>query len=256
MEKILGVDFSGSKHPAKKIALAELETKDVLTLKKVYLLSDLKPLENPYALLVSIIAEFPIAGLDAPLGLPFHSIGVDSYEELLKRFSDKFESAEQLYVHGKNFKKEPKREAEMVAGVPFSAYNLRLYRQTWNAIGQVARPLVWEHNFSVAGAMNRKNKLLLEACPASYWKKIARLNASYKGKSTALLKERENKLNYLINKEQLCVLKGQKEKIIQNAEGDLLDAVTCAIIAKYARVKGANIGKTGEPGVFYGAEKK
>ena len=28
MEKILGVDFSGSKRPENKIALAELETKD------------------------------------------------------------------------------------------------------------------------------------------------------------------------------------------------------------------------------------
>lgn len=256
MEKILGVDFSGSKRPENKIALAELENKDVLTLKKVYLLSDLKPLENPFALLVSIIAKFPITGLDAPLGLPYSSIEVDSYDELLKRFSDQFKTPEQLYAHGKNFKKEPKREAETVAGVPFSAYNLRLYRQTWNAIAQVARPLVWEHNFAVAGAMNRKNKLLLEACPASYWKKIARLNASYKGKSTALRKERENKLNYLINQEQLYVLKDQKEKIIQNTEGDLLDAVTCAIIAKHARVNVANINNPGEPGVFYGSEKK
>ena len=256
MEKILGVDFSGSKRPANKIALAELETKDVLILKKVYLLSDLKPLGNPYAVLVSVIAKFSITGLDAPLGLPYSSIEIDSYEELLKLFSDKFETAEQLYAHGKKFKKEPKREAETVAGVPFSAYNLRLYRQTWNAIAQVVRPLVWEHNFSIAGAMNRKRKMLLEACPASYWKKIARLNASYKGKSTALLKERENKLNYLINQEQLCVLKGQKEKIIQNTDGDLLDAVTCAVIARHAKVKAANTNKMGEPDVFYGAEKK
>ena len=137
--------------------MAELEIKGFLNLKKVYLLSDLKPLENPFALLVSVIAKFPITGLDAPLGLPYSSIEVVTYEELLKRFSDKFETAEQECAHGKILKKN-QREAEMVAGVPFSAYNLRLYRQTWSAITQVVTPLVREHNFSVAGAMNRKNK--------------------------------------------------------------------------------------------------
>lgn len=256
MEKILGVDFSGSKHPAKKIAIAELETKDLLRLKNIYLLSELKSLENPFALLVSIIAKFDITGLDAPLGLPYNSIDVASYEEFLNQFTNKFKTADQLYEHGKNFKKEPKREAERVAEVPFSAYNLRLYRQTWSAISQVVTPLVYEHSFSIAGAIDHKNKILLEACPASYWKKIAQLSGPYKGKSTALHKERENKLNYLIRQEQLFVLKNQKEKIIQNTEGDLLDAVTCAVIAKQAGEKAASLNKTGEPDVFYGAKKK
>jgi hypothetical protein len=216
----------------------------------------LKPVIDPYALLVSIIVKADIIGLDAPVSLPLQSFVGYSYEDLLREFPVKFKTANDLYMYGKTFEIEPKRQSERAARVPFSAYNLRLFRQTWHAIMFVVRPLVNEHDFAVAGALQNKEKILLEACPASYWKLVAGFKAAYKGKSENNLKERINKLDFLVNEEKLSISEEQRERIIQNTDGDLLDAVTCAVIAKNTGKTHLKYSSIGEPGVFYGKRKK
>lgn len=254
MEKILGIDFSGAQRPAKKIAIAALNAVD-LSITSCQTLEAVAGRNASYDSLVDIAGDASIIGIDAPLGFPAQLGFPIHFPDFISSFKKKFPDPESLYEFGKTFAREPKRESERLAAVPFSAFNLRLYRQTWAAISQVAWPLIENYDFSILGLPGKTGKQIIETCPASYWKKVADLPMPYKGKDSKHRKEREAKLAHLQKQAQLLITKDIKERAVFDQEADLLDAITCAYIAWSTYKSNSEVKNSNEPLVCYGEKK-
>jgi Protein of unknown function (DUF429) len=175
---VYGVDFSGAVDAGKRIWIAEAVPCDgvlsVRALDPAYKLPGSAVGRRPaLCALRRLIGARPAAvvGIDVPFGLPAALVGQASWLDFLRWFvgrypdADGFKSACLDAANGK----ELKRATDRSARTPFSAYNLRLYRQTFFALDEVIGPLVLAQE-AVAAPMQPRTAgrtTLVEVCPAS-----------------------------------------------------------------------------------------
>jgi hypothetical protein len=114
------------------------------------------------------------------------------------------------------------------ARTPFSAYNLRLYRQTWLGIAHLLAPLVATGRVGVAPMLPAPDGgvLLAEACPASTLRRLGAAG-TYKGRTPAARTQRRTLLN-LLAKNGVQLTENAYETAAENRGGDALDAVIAA----------------------------
>lgn len=237
--KVYGVDFSGAKKAGSKIWIASaLIVRDVLKIEDCFQAKDLPGSSAErdsclQALCHFISSQKPCAfGLDFPFGLPKKLVKANSWEEFLLSFSNHYPDSEQFrkicWVIAGNC--EERRDTDRISQTPLSAYNLRLFRQTYFGIRDVLAPLVRDESACVLPMQSATpdKPWLLEVCPASTLRQM-RLPLRYKN----IRKEnRAARTSILEGIEKTGAISIQtsalRSKILDDRHGDALDSVIAA----------------------------
>ncbi len=238
--RVLGVDFSGARDAGNKIWIAEaIVTASGIEIESCRRARDLPggAVDRDHALgaLVELLAgeSDTLAGFDFPFSLPAKLIFERSWEEFVSAFAQRYPTPESFRddCTDRSDGRELKRRTDVEARVPFSAYNLRLYRQTYWGIRDVLHPLIVNDSARVIPMQIPRAgvSVIAEICPASTLKR-EELYGSYKGRGPKLRMAREFIVEQLIER---CALqrpgKSDLSNILDNNGGDALDAVIAAI---------------------------
>lgn len=236
---VYGVDFSGAVDAGKRIWIAEAVASDGLLS-----VSGLDPahrlpgsaVEREAALgaLRRLIAARPAAvvGIDVPFGLPASLVGQATWLDFVRWFvgrypdADGFKAACWAAAAGK----ELRRATDRSARTPFSAYNLRLYRQTFFALDEVIGPLVLAGH-AVAAPMQPRTAgqaTLAEVCPASTLK-AHRQYVPYKRAEHGAGRVRI--VEWLAQTTPMVIPAEPRAVALADANGDAVDALVAAAAA-------------------------
>ena len=239
---VVGVDFSGARHAGDHIWIAAgTQQAGRLTLEACLPARELPGGARDREMALAALRDFlaserrAAAGLDFPFSLPRSLIEETGWRDFLRAFPARYPDPEALRTECRRAAggRELKRCTDVEAKVPFSAYNLRLYRQTHAGIGSVLLPLVESGAARVIPMQARATGkvLLAETCPASLLKRLD-LYSSYKGRSEVLRASRIKLMDTLINNGLLNKPdKAVWERIVDDPGGDALDSVLAAIAA-------------------------
>lgn len=249
--RVIGVDFSGARQAGDHIWIAVgTQANGRLTLESCRPARDLpggaRDRHSALAALRAFLAgeKRAAAGLDFPFSLPRPLIPETRWVSFLHAFPGRYPDAESLREACRSAARgrELKRFTDIAAKVPFSPYNLRLYRQTHAGIAEVLLPLVQSDAARVVPiqAPVPGKVLLAETCPASLLKRL-HLYAPYKGRGEALRDRRRALIKKLENKGLLTEPnKSLSERLVDDRGGDALDAVLAAVVAaNLPRLRGA-----------------
>lgn len=236
---VYGVDFSGAKDAGRKVWIAA-GIRDGTA----FHLHSCQPAErlphgsrrrdDCYAALRTLIADETnaAAGLDFPFSLPESLVDEASWEDFVLAFPTRYPDPESFrsacrHVTGG---KERKRRTDVEQKTPFSAYNLRLYKQTYFGIRDVLHPLVRDHRAWVVPMQPAKpgRSWVLEVCPASTLKQ-AGLYQPYKGKSAQRRAQRERLLTSFEEAGLLSIDDDLRADLVADPAADGLDSVVAAI---------------------------
>lgn len=241
-DRVAGVDFSGARAAGKNIWIAEgAVTADGVKIEMLQCAADLPGGANAFdpamTALVDHVATLTehVIGFDFPFSLPADLIEQDTWPAFIHDFASNYSTPEQFREHCRDRTggREYKRATDTEARVPWCAYNLRLYRQTWAGIRHVLFPLV-EHWGARVIPMQKPVKeapLIAEICPASTLKAEG-LYVPYKGPDADLRAAREHILRSVTRRGLLSPLRGTlRTTVLENTGGDALDAVLSAIAA-------------------------
>ena len=180
--------------------------------------------------------ELPSAyGIDVPFTLPRRFLGDQSWEEFVLSFRRRFTTANHFRAWCRELEggRERKRPTEESAHVPFAAYNLRLYRQTYYGLRDLLAPLLQAEAVWVLPIQrpDLTRPWLMETCPASALKRLG-LYVSYKGKASSHRRNRKGILTALLARGELTLSdRARVNVIVDNPEGDALDSLIAAAIA-------------------------
>ena len=241
-KRVAGVDFSGAREAGKNIWIAEGDiTPSGVKIKMITRAADLPGGANAFeaaipALVVRVATlTNHIIGCDFPFGLPVDLLSHNTWASFARSFAADYTNPDQFRDNCrlKSGGRELKRATDTEARVPWCAYNLRLYRQTWAGIRHFLYPLINEHNARVIPMQKplAGKPLIAEICPASTLKAEG-LYIPYKGRGDGPRAARENILRSVVRRGLLSpVYDRLRETILDNAGGDALDAVLAAIAA-------------------------
>ncbi len=238
--RVVGVDFSGARDAGNKIWIADARvSEDGIEVDSCIRARDLPggAVERDGALraLIEYLAAGTdaLAGLDFPFSLPPSLIREASWEEFVSGFAERYPAPESFRADCtiRSGGRELKRRTDCEARVPFSAYNLRLYRQTYWGIRSVLHPLIANDAARVIPIQTPAGDrpVIAEICPASILKR-EQLYGSYKGPGASLRKARETILEQLIERRLLRRPKRRiLSQLLDDTGGDALDAVIAAL---------------------------
>ena len=246
-KRLIGVDFSGARGAGRKIWVAA-----ATRLHGRLVLEDCAPAaELPggaadktaalKALVTFLLSErHAVAGLDFPFSLPETFIDAPTWEEFLRDFARRYPSPEAFREDcRRRADHEIKRHTDVEARAPFCVYNLWLYRQTHAGMANVLLPLL-DSGWARIVPMQRPaaGKITIaEICPASILKSEGLYDAPYKpykGGGPRLRASRrasrQRLLASLVERDLLAPPPpALAERIVEDGEGDGLDAVLAAI---------------------------
>lgn len=241
-ERVAGVDFSGARAAGKNIWIAEgVVTLNGVKIDELRCAADLPGGANAFDPAINALVDHVatltehVIGFDFPFSLPADLIEQATWPSFIHAFAGSYTTPEQFRAHCRERTggREYKRATDIEARVPWCAYNLRLYRQTWAGIRHVLFPLV-EHRGARVIPMQRPRKdapLVAEICPASTLKAEG-LYVPYKGRGEDLRVAREGILRSITRRGLLSPLRGKlRTAVLENTGGDALDAVLSAIAA-------------------------
>ena len=240
--KIAGVDFSGAKDAGRHIWIAEGvpggKGLQIESLKRVDQLpnSGVRIEEAMRGLRTRILAlEGSIIGLDFPFSIPAKLIEQSTWSEFIHDFTKRYETSEDFRERctTKTKGKELKRATDIEAEVPWSAYNLRIYRQTWAGIRYILAPLISQNRARVIPTQTARDgiPILAETCPASFLKREG-LYFPYKGRAPGRRKARANILSEITHRNYLMPIIGTtRMRVVEDNGGDALDAIIAAVCA-------------------------
>src|SRR5262245_41466354 len=253
-DRIIGIDFSGAEKAGEAVWVAEGRIDGTrVRIETCRPASDL-PGSGPersrcLPALVEFIAEQgnAIIGCDFPFSLPSSMLDGGSWREFALGLSDRFACAEDFLADcRRRFDgREIRRTCDRVSKVPFAAYNLRIYRQTYHGICDVLAPLLRMNGAIVLPmeSLRADRPWVVETCPASTLKHLG-LYCSYKGRADALRIARRQIVDSLIRSGLLAPLSTALRRLAtENYGGDALDSMIAA--AATGRAYGA--GAFGEP---------
>lgn len=238
--RVAGVDFSGARTAGKSIWIAEGSVSpdgilvDGLT-RAAELPGGAVALEPALAALVDYVATLndAVVGFDFPFSIPAALIAQPDWPAFVQHFAGAYPDpgAFRTACSEASATRELKRRTDVEARVPWCAYNLRLYRQTWAGIRHVLWPLVEGDRGRAIPMQNIRSGLpaIAEVCPAS-WLKREGLYYPYKGSGAEMLMARTSILDALIERQALQPIAGRmRDTIIGNTGGDALDSVLAAV---------------------------
>lgn len=153
-----------------------------------------------------------------------------SWEDFIVGFAKRYETPE-------DFKKsclqaaggaELKRRTDKECHTPFSAYNLRLYKQTFYGIRDVLGPLVTRGTARILPMQKpvAGRPSILEVCPASTLRQLGPA-LSYKGRTPEHLEARRQILQAL--RARVVVPERLTRKVLDDHEGDAVDCIVGAL---------------------------
>ena len=238
--RLWGVDFSGARDAGKAIWIAEgcLERGALRINRCVAMADEGRAMTGPVPCceaLASLIAANPdsLFGCDFPFSLPRQLIPDDSWEEFVLAFPRRFASAEDFRrsCHDAAGGRELRRPTDRVSRTPFSAYNIRIYRQTFHGIANLLHALVRDRLGAILPMQSARpdRAWLIEVCPASTLKSEG-LYGSYKGCGADRALARRRILHGLVDRRLLHPLPRPLEStVLRNVGGDALDSVIAAV---------------------------
>jgi hypothetical protein len=240
--RILGVDFSGAAAAGRAIWIAEGKPARG---GRLAIRSCMPALDLPggsamrSAALGGLVQHLSglgpaVVGCDFPFSLPSHMIEAADWSSFVAAFPTRFRSAEAFrdLCRSQSDGRELKRLCDVEAKVPFGAWNLRLYRQTWHGIAGLLQPLLAAEAISVPPVtpLHPDRAWLVEICPASFLKRL-RLYPSYKGRAPVARAARLEILQRLATERLLAPPSPDLERrLVDDIGGDALDAVIAAVI--------------------------
>lgn len=257
-ERVYGVDFSGAKEAGEKVWIAEIDcTEDEPELARCNSATNCFGTKNRDPTLRELtkhlagLSPNAVAGLDFPFALPRQIVGVDGWETFLLEFPGAFASPGEFrrrcQARGSRLdegKVEYKREVEEEHG-GLSAYNYMLYKQTFYGIRDVLRPLVLSDSIRVPPMRepddDRERPTVLETYPAGVLDKLDTDESSrenYKKDTDESREKREKNLDALENEIELAIDDDLRDRLLNDSEGDALDAVIAAVGALRAAENG------------------
>lgn len=240
--RVAGVDFSGAREAGKNIWIAAGDvTASGVRIDSLHRAADLpggaKEFSPAIDALVAHVATLSdhIIGFDFPFSLPANLIEQPTWLSFVRSFAAAYAEPEGFREHCRSITggKEHKRKTDTEARVPWCAYNLRLYRQTWAGIRHVLFPLVKNNRVRVIPMQSEQagKPLVAEICPASLLKREGLYNP-YKGRGPEPRAAREDIVRTLTRRKLLAPLRGNlRSSVLDNSGGDALDAVLSALAA-------------------------
>jgi hypothetical protein len=243
-KSIVGVDFSAGIEAGRKIWVTSctLDTQSRLVIQSV-VRADALPgsgldRQSAHTALAAHLASLDraLVGLDFPLSIPGPFLPAAGWLAWLTDFKTTSNTPEafrdRLVALSPN--KEQKRACEAFAKTPFASYNLRMYQQTFHGVADILAPLVLtEKCLAVPYQEDDGQKtLLIETCPASYLKSVAKY-LSYKGQSTDQLTARHKIYEHIIDAGMLAEPDEDPYRsiLVNDEAGDALDSLLCAVCA-------------------------
>ncbi len=235
MRQIYGVDFSGATDAGRKIWIAAGHgERHTLIIDDCFcgeaLPDSPRERETCLAALRAFIGQSrqAIFGLDFPLSVPQVVLASQTWRQFIRTFAQRFASPQDfrqhclLAAHGR----ELKRPTEVETKTPFSAYNLRLYRQTFYGLRDVIGPLLINRLACVRPMQSphADQPWLIEICPASTLKRLD-LYVPYKGQSDQQRAARTTILAAL----PVRLSHATRSVVLDDPEGDALDSILAAL---------------------------
>jgi hypothetical protein len=233
---VYGVDFSGAADAGKCIWIAEATVRDgFLSVRHCYPARDLPgsgvARQPALAALRELISSRPDAvfGIDVPFGLPSALVDESSWPDFATRFvgryadADAFKAACSERAEGRELKRRTDREAR----TPFSAYNLRLYKQTFHGLNDVIGPLVADRSAAAMPMQDRAvgRALLVEVCPASTLV-LNGVNEPYKRPDRRDARARI--VEWLVRTTPMAIPADLRARAVGDPKGDAVDALIAA----------------------------
>jgi fructoselysine-6-P-deglycase FrlB-like protein len=237
--EVYGIDFSGATDAGKRIWIArgtvECGVLRILECSRAESIEGFgRDRDQCLAALRVLIARRPHAvfGLDFPFGLPRKLVPEKSWQQFVLSFPKQYRSPDAFRQHCLDAAggKELRRVTDREASAPFSAYNLRLYRQTYFGIRDLLSPLVRDGLATVLPMQDAQPRgpWILEICPASTLKN-RKLYQPYKGRTTERRDGRRSILRALEEAGTLSVPDGLRPVVEEDIGGDALDSVIAAL---------------------------
>ncbi|NIV12687.1 MAG: hypothetical protein GWN62_15835 [Aliifodinibius sp.] len=239
--KIYGVDFSGATSAGKYIWLSCCEVSETkLLVHNCISIENLTGCGPGRDGSIDALRQFVAAqtksmfGFDFPFSIPAKFINAGSWTNFVLNFSEDFSSAEKFrqFCRDRSANVELKRVTDRESRVPFSPYNLRIYRQTYYGIRDLLAPLMRKNNICVLPMhkLLADKPLILETCPASFLKRMNRYHP-YKGKAQRENQNRKQIVEFLIDEKNVQLVGNQlKSLVLENHSGDALDSLLAACI--------------------------
>lgn len=239
-QRIFGIDFSGAARAGEKIWIATGHDEEgILRIEDCRRAETLpgsgRERDRCLAALRRFIASQSegIFGLDFPFGLPRVMLQDRIWEAFVEAFPGRYGSPQAfrdacLRAGGG---RELKRASDGAGKAPFSAYNLRLYRQTYYGISEVLLPMVRDHLVCVLPMQQAEpgKPWILEVCPASTLK-AKNLYVPYKGRESELAHARFRILHEIERRGAVYpIAPSIAEAVVTDPEGDALDSVIAAL---------------------------
>jgi len=249
-DRIIGIDFSGAEKAGEAVWIAEGRIDGTrVRIESCRPASDLPgsgPERSPCltALVEFIAQQNAVIGCDFPFSLPSSMLDGEGWREFALGLGDRFACAEDFLADcRRRFNgREVRRACDHASKVPFAAYNLRIYRQTYHGIRDVLAPLLRMDGAIVLPmeSLRADRPWVVETCPASTLKHLG-LYCSYKGRAGTARVARRQILDGLTRSGQLAPLSTALRRLAtENHGGDALDSMIAA----------AATGRAYEAGVF------
>jgi hypothetical protein len=239
-DRVYGIDFSGARDAGRRIWIAAgIAQGSRLCIEACDRADTLpgsgKDRDLALAALRDLVAEQRTAvfGFDFPFSLPQALVTQDDWSGFALDFPDHHQDADAFRQACRDAtgRRELKRLTDRESQTPFSAYNLRLFRQTYHGIRDVLHPLVRDQLVCVL-PMQRAHSgrpWVVEVCPASTLKREG-LYGSYKGKDEVHRVARVRILKGLETTGQIVIATPAiRSRILEDPGGDALDSVIAAL---------------------------
>ena len=240
---VIGVDFSGAVGAGRLIWLSEAKSGGDGRLQLVScqpasaLPGSTADRTGCLAALVDYVAARPDAafGCDFPFSLPLAVGGGVAWIDYVAEFGRRFADAESFRAACRaSAGRELRRATDIEARVPFCAWNIRLYRQTYHGIAGVLAPLVASRRAAVLPMQPATSgrALLLEICPASLLRRHGLYGkyGPYKGAAPSCHAARRQILDSLVAAGLIeAPSPALRQVILDNRGGDALDSAIAAI---------------------------
>jgi hypothetical protein len=258
IERIVGIDFSGAAAAGTAIWVAEAHFEDGrVRIERCRPAAELpashRDRDRCLPALVAFIGQMrrAIVGCDFPFSLPAAMIEAPTWRAFALAFGDCFPSAREFMedCRRRGGGREIRRACDRESRVPFAAYNLRIYRQTYHGIRDFLAPLLRD-GAAVVLPMERSDgdrPWIIETCPASTLKH-AGLYPSYKGPSGSARDARRHIVRGLVRSGLVAPLSPSLRRLaIDNTGGDALDSMIAAAATGRAFLTGALAPRLSDP---------
>jgi Protein of unknown function (DUF429) len=238
-DRVIGIDFSGAEKAGDAIWIAEGHMDgERVRIERCGPAADLVGSGPERARCLPALVEFiaaqqrAIIGCDFPFSLPAAMMDGAGWRAFALGLGSRFSSADDFLrdcrrrANGREIRRTCDRESR----VPFAAYNLRIYRQTYHGICDVLAPLIRMSRAVVLPmeAPRPDRPWVIETCPASTLKH-ADLYPSYKGRTEAARTARRHIVAGLVKRGLLAPLSRALQRLaIENRGGDALDSMVAA----------------------------